>query len=118
VGPASGTGASSTPVLHPTRPVVPPGGSPFFPGEIYGLCTQLGRWRAGVEKVGDGGHKLGGRERLGQHDAVGNAFGGPISGAGAAHVDDGKLRVDLPGLLATSQPSILPRRVISVTSAR
>src|SRR6266478_3080 len=29
VDPASGTGASSTPVPHPTRPVVPPGGSPF-----------------------------------------------------------------------------------------
>src|SRR5258708_88598 len=30
VDPASGTGASSTPVPHPTRPVVPPGGSTFF----------------------------------------------------------------------------------------
>jgi hypothetical protein len=35
------------------------------------------------------------RERLFQHDAVGDALGGPVCGARSAHVNDGKFRVDL-----------------------
>jgi len=37
---ASGTGASSTPVPYPTRPVVPSGGSTFFLGEINGRARS------------------------------------------------------------------------------
>src|SRR5205823_7475069 len=36
---ASSTGASSTPVLNPTRPVVPPGGSTFL-GYRPGACAR------------------------------------------------------------------------------
>src|SRR5258706_6679140 len=65
--------------LHPppcrTRPArSSPRAGHLFPVEIYGPCTQLGRRCAGVEKVGDGGHKLGVSERLGLHDSVGNTF--------------------------------------------
>src|SRR5258706_6538060 len=65
--------------LHPppcrTRPAPSsPRAGHLFPVEIYGPCTQLGRRCAGVEKVGDGGHKLGVSERLGLHDSVGNTF--------------------------------------------
>src|SRR4029453_7618926 len=40
VDPASGTGASSDARPHPTRPAVPPGGSPFF-RRSHGPCTRL-----------------------------------------------------------------------------
>jgi hypothetical protein len=43
--------------------------------------AQLRRPGASVEKVGYGGDKLGRRERLGHHDAVGDALGGPFRGA-------------------------------------
>ena len=52
-----------------------------------------------VEKLRNGSKKLRGRERLCQHDAVGDALGSPIFGVCAAHVDDRKFRVDLSGLL-------------------
>src|SRR5260370_39789531 len=35
VDPASGTGASSTPVPHPTRPVVPPGRVNLFAARLW-----------------------------------------------------------------------------------
>src|SRR5258708_27394115 len=55
--------------LHPPRAAPDPPGRP--PGRVTysrrndGACTELGCRRAGVEKVGDSGHKLGGSERLG-----------------------------------------------------
>jgi len=65
-------------------------------------CSSRGDlrgWRARIEKLGNGGHELGGRERLGQKDAVGNAVRTILVGVGAGHVNDGKIRVDLPGFL-------------------
>ena len=56
--------------------------------------------RAAVEKLRDGGDKLGRRERLLKHDAVGDALGGPISGAIAAHLDDREFGCDLTGVLS------------------
>jgi hypothetical protein len=58
------------------------------------------RWRlCAIEKLGNGSDKLGGRERLRQHDAIGYTFGRPIFSVCAAHVYDGKPWVDLSGLL-------------------
>ena len=57
----------------------------------------LGCGRAAVEKIGDSRNKLGWREWLCQHDAVGDAFGRPISSARTTHIDDGKFRVDFSG---------------------
>jgi hypothetical protein len=45
------------------------------------LIQNLRRRRAAVEKVRNGSEKLGRRKWLGQHDAVWNAFGGPIRGS-------------------------------------
>jgi hypothetical protein len=59
-------------------------------GDLRGRCT-------GIEKLGNGGDELRGRERLGQKDAVGNAVRTIFVGAGAGHVNDGKIRVDLSG---------------------
>jgi hypothetical protein len=58
------------------------------------------RWRlCAIEKLGNGSDKLGGRERLRQHDAIGYTFGRPIFSLCAAHVYVGKPWVDLSGLL-------------------
>jgi hypothetical protein len=54
----------------------------------------LGRC-AGVQKVGDGGDKLRGRERLLQQDAVWDTPGWSLC---RAHINDGKFRVDFSGL--------------------
>jgi hypothetical protein len=40
-----------------------------------------------------------GAERLGQHDAIGDAPNRPLCGTRPANVDDWKCRVDLSGLL-------------------
>jgi hypothetical protein len=58
------------------------------------------------------------RERLGEHDAVWDAFGRPILGILAAHVNDGKTRVDLSGD-ASNPPTVnRPSKLMSVTKAR
>jgi hypothetical protein len=54
--------------------------------------------RCSVEKLGDGGDELRGRERLGQKDAVGDTVRGPLVGRSAGHVNNRKRRVDLSGL--------------------
>ena len=54
---------------------------------------------AAIEKLGNGGDELRWRERLGQKDAVGNAVRTILVGVGAGHINDGKSRVDLSGLL-------------------
>jgi hypothetical protein len=59
------------------------------------LCRRL----ATVEKIRNCRDELCGSERLFQHDAVWYAFRGPIRRCGSAHVDDGKIRFDLSGVL-------------------
>jgi hypothetical protein len=46
----------------------------------------------------NGSDKLRWRERLRQHDAVRDALGRPIVSVFAAHVNDGKVKVDFPGV--------------------
>jgi hypothetical protein len=58
-----------------------------------------GRRATGVDKLGNGSDKLGGRERLGQQDAVGHAMGWPFGGVAASHIDNWEFRVDLSGFL-------------------
>ena len=74
--------------------------------------------RSGIHKLGHRGDKLCRREWLGQKDAVGNALRGPLVGMSASHVDDGNWGSTSLACRATSQPSIRPRRPMSVTSAR
>jgi hypothetical protein len=80
--------------------------------------VSLRRRRSSVEKVRDGGEKLGWRKRLGEHNAVRNAFGGPVCGVSPAHINNGNSGSISLACWATSQPSILPFRLMSVTSAR
>src|ERR1700722_15440652 len=54
-------------------------------------------WRAGVKELRNGGDKLRWRERLSQHNAVWDALGCPIVRIFAAHINNGKTRVDLSG---------------------
>ena len=54
--------------------------------------------RTGIQKLGHSRNKLGGGERLRQHDAVRNALGGPVLGAVAAHIDHWKSRIDFSGV--------------------
>jgi hypothetical protein len=61
----------------------------------------------GIEKLGNGGDKLGRRKRLGQKDAVGNPLRAPIVCTVAGHVDGGKFRVDLSGALG-DLPAVHP----------
>jgi len=49
--PASGTGASSTPVPHPTRPVVPPGGSTFGQRSLIPAYDQRKEKAAGKRRA-------------------------------------------------------------------
>jgi hypothetical protein len=44
------------------------------------LDLKVVRERAAIQKLGNGGDQLGGCEGLGQHDAAGNAHGGPVLG--------------------------------------
>ena len=60
----------------------------------------LSRWSSSVEQLGNRGDELGRGERLGEHDAIWHAFGGPRLGTVAAHVNHGKLRIDLPCVAA------------------
>ena len=55
------------------------------------------RWCA-IDKLGHRSDKLRWCEGLCQHDAVRDAFGRPIVSVLAAHVDDGKVRVDFSGV--------------------
>src|SRR6478672_11326360 len=55
--------------------------------------------RAAIEKLANGCDKLGWRERLGQKEAVRDAMRGPLVGTSTGHVDDGKIWIDLPGML-------------------
>ena len=50
-----------------------------------------------IEQVGNGGHKLGGREWLGEKKAVRDALDRPLIGGGSGHVNDGKGRIHLAG---------------------
>jgi MarR family transcriptional regulator, negative regulator of the multidrug operon emrRAB len=59
--------------------------------------------RGPVQRLGNSGDQLRGREGLGQHDAVGNALGSPVFNAVAAHIDHRKRRIGLP-----SMPGHLP----------
>src|SRR5947207_8921626 len=75
------------------------------------LLRWRGRWTTGIEKVGDCGHKLRGRERFWQHDAIGYALRGPIIGTHPAHVDDRKSSVDFsdpPRDFPTVPPTLPP----------
>src|SRR5579864_1877473 len=62
------------------------------------LLTPLRCRCASVEKVSDSGYELCRRKWLGQHNAIRNALGAPVCGAGSAHIDNGKFWVDLSGL--------------------
>ena len=55
-------------------------------------------WRcSSIKKVRNGGDQLRWRERLRQHDTVRDALGCPIVSVLAAHVNDGKVRIDFSG---------------------
>jgi hypothetical protein len=60
--------------------------------------------RACIEKLGNGSDELSGRERLCQHDAVGDSPGCPIVSVFSAHVNDRKVRVDFSGMLGDIPP--------------
>ena len=77
----------------------------------------LGR-RGRIEKLRNGSHKLRGRERLRQHDAVWDALGCPLVGFDAAHVNDGKVRVDFPGVPCDIPPVEFSRTQIDVRDER
>jgi hypothetical protein len=71
---------------------------------------SLQRWRcrrARIEKVGNGCNELGWRKRLLKKDAIGDAMCGPLVAVSASDVDDGEIRVDLPGL-SCDLPSVHP----------
>jgi hypothetical protein len=72
--------------------------------ECRRIISERRRGRATVEKLRDGSHELSWREGLRQHDAVRDAFRGPISGARSAHVDDRELRIGLAGVLGDFPP--------------
>src|SRR6266446_3512276 len=86
----------------------PAGAVSSSPGDHLVERSDSLRFRRLVnEKLRDGGDKLRRGERLFQKDAVRDAPRGPFAGAGAGHVDDGKFRVDLSGLLGDF-PSVPP----------
>ena len=80
--------------------------------------AALHGWRARIEKLGYGSDELSGRERLRQHDAVGDAPGCPIVGVFSAHVNDGKARVDFSGMLGDVPPVEFSRTEIDVGDKR
>ena len=75
-------------------------------------------WGPGIEKLRHGCKKLRWRERLGQHDAVGNAFGCPIVGVFSAHVNNGKVRIDFSGVSGDIPAVDLSRTQIDVRDKR
>src|ERR1700760_1030670 len=83
--------------------------SPFH-NTPRGEGSRLLRWRGGrhsVEELGDGSNKLRWREWLGEHDTVGDTLRGPFVGVRAAHVHDGKSRIDFP-YLRSNLPAVQP----------
>src|ERR1700737_583849 len=69
----------------------------------YGLALKMLKsalvlWPDRIQKLRDRRDKLGRSERLGQENAGGHAARSPLIGMGGGDVDDGKFRVDLPGL--------------------
>ncbi len=81
------------------------------PPKLHVLALR--RRHAGVQKLGQGGDELGWRERLGQKNAVGNATRCPFASAGPGHIDDGKFRVDLSGVLGDF-PAVHPAAEMDV----
>ena len=71
-------------------------------------------WRGyRIEQIGDGGHKLRGSKRLGQYNAIRDAFRGPFLGVGTGHINNGHRRIGLSGG-AGDLPTVKPSDQIYV----
>lgn len=75
-------------------------------------------WASHIQKVPDCRDERGRCERLRQENAVGNGLRDPLIREGARYVDDWECRIDQRACFAAMQPSILPFKAMSVTSAR
>jgi hypothetical protein len=70
-----------------------------------------------LRKLRNGDDKLRGRERLGQKNAIRNAFRGPLLGRRAGYVNDREGRVDLSSVLRNF-PTVDPADEIDVGHKR
>src|SRR6266478_392596 len=86
-------------------------------GKLDDEMTKLGLWRPGHLLEAGTSHRS--SSRLTSKDAVGNALRTIFLCAEACHINDGKLRVDLPGL-PCNFPTVHPATQVDVgvTSAR